>query len=55
MKIILTKDVKGKGRKGEVIDIAAGHANFLIKSKQSDTSNGGQFETIGIIQTSRKS
>jgi len=35
MKIILVKDVKGKGKKGDIIDIPSGHANYLIKSKQA--------------------
>lgn len=35
MKIILTKDIKGKGKKGDVIDIPAGHANFLLRSNQA--------------------
>jgi len=35
MKIILTKDVKGKGKAGEIIDIPAGHANYLIRSNQA--------------------
>ncbi|HQC74473.1 MAG TPA: 50S ribosomal protein L9, partial [Bacilli bacterium] len=35
MKIILTKDVKGKGKEGDIIDIPAGHANFLIRSEQA--------------------
>lgn len=35
MKIILTKDVKGKGKAGEIIDIPAGHANFLVRSNQA--------------------
>lgn len=35
MKIILIKDVKGKGKNGDIIDIPAGHANYLIKSKQA--------------------
>lgn len=32
MKIILIKDVKGKGKIGDIIDIANGHANFLIRN-----------------------
>jgi ribosomal protein L9 len=35
MKIILTTDLKGKGKKGEIIDIPAGHANFLLRSNQA--------------------
>lgn len=35
MKIILTKDVKGKGKTGDIIDIPAGHANYLVKAKQA--------------------
>lgn len=35
MKIILTKDVKGKGKVDDIIDVPAGHANFLIRSNQA--------------------
>lgn len=35
MKIILTKDVKGKGKEGDIIDIPSGHANFLVRSNQA--------------------
>ena len=35
MKIILTKDVKGKGKQGDIIDIPSGHANYLIRSKNA--------------------
>lgn len=35
MKVILTKDVKGKGKVNDLIDIPAGHANFLIRSGQA--------------------
>ena len=33
MKVILMKDLKGKGKKGEVIEVAAGYANYLLSSK----------------------
>ncbi len=33
MKLILIKDLKGKGKKGEVIDVAAGYGNYLLSSK----------------------
>lgn len=35
MKIILIKDVKGKGKEGDIVDIPSGHANYLVKSKQA--------------------
>jgi large subunit ribosomal protein L9 len=33
MKVILMKDLRGKGKKGEVIDVAAGYGNYLLSSK----------------------
>lgn len=35
MKIILIKDVKGKGKLDDIIDVPSGHANFLIRSNQA--------------------
>lgn len=35
MKIILTQTVKGKGKANDIIDIPAGHANYLIRSNQA--------------------
>lgn len=32
MKVILTKDVKGKGKKGETKEVANGYANYLIQN-----------------------
>ena len=32
MKVILTKDVKGKGKAHDVIDVAAGYANHLLRN-----------------------
>ena len=33
MKIILIKDVKGKGKKGEIIEVPAGYGNYLLTSQ----------------------
>ena len=33
MRIILIKDVKGKGKVNDVLDLPMGHANYLIKNK----------------------
>lgn len=35
MKIILIKDVKGKGKIDDIIEVPSGHANFLIRSNQA--------------------
>ena len=35
MKVILIADVKGKGKKGNIIEVANGYANFLISNKQA--------------------
>ena len=35
MKVILIADVKGKGKKGSIIEVANGYANFLIGNKQA--------------------
>lgn len=35
MKLILIKDVKGKGKKGEIIEVVTGYANYLLSSKNA--------------------
>ena len=35
MKIILIKDVKGKGKTNDILDIPMGHANHLMRSGQA--------------------
>ena len=39
MKIILIADVKGKGKKGEIIEVPNGYGNFLINNKQALVAN----------------
>ncbi|KRL05860.1 50S ribosomal protein L9 [Liquorilactobacillus oeni] len=34
MKVIFLQDVRGKGKRGEVKEIADGYANFLVKAKK---------------------
>ena len=48
MKVILIKDVRNKGKKGEIIDVAAGYGNYLLSSKnaiEATTENLQSIET----------
>lgn len=41
MKIILDEDVKGKGKKGQMIEVADGYGSFLIRSKKASLATEG--------------
>lgn len=42
MKVILVKDVKSQGKKGDVIEVSDGYANnFLLKNKLAVPANAG--------------
>ncbi len=47
MKIILLQDVKGQGKKGEVIDVNEGYArNFLIKKGLAEAATAGKLNDL---------
>ncbi|MDE6441399.1 MAG: 50S ribosomal protein L9 [Clostridia bacterium] len=47
MKIILLQDVKGQGKKGEVIDVNEGYArNFLIKKGLAEAATASKLNDI---------
>ncbi len=46
MKIILIKDVKGRGKKGEVIDVAVGYGNYLLTSKNAIEATTENLQSI---------
>ena len=47
MKVILIKDVKGKGKKGDVINVATGYGNFLLSSKSAIEATN---ENISVLE-----
>ncbi|QWB99802.1 50S ribosomal protein L9 [Mycoplasmatota bacterium] len=46
MKVILIKDVKGKGKKGDVIEVATGYGNYLLTSKHAIKANTANMEAL---------
>lgn len=47
MKVIFLKDVKGKGKKGEVKDVAEGYArNYLLKNKLAEEATAGNLKAL---------
>ncbi|MGM8215798.1 50S ribosomal protein L9 [Bacillaceae bacterium W0354] len=47
MKVIFTKDVKGKGKKGEVKDVSEGYArNYLLKNNLAVEANKGNLKQL---------
>ena len=51
MKVVFLEDVKGKGKKGEVKDIADGYANLLIKNRKAEEANAA---TISALKGQKK-
>ncbi len=50
MKVILIKDLRGKGKKGEVIDVATGYGNFLLANK---TAIDATSENLASIESEK--
>jgi large subunit ribosomal protein L9 len=51
MKVIFLKDVKGKGKKGEIKNVADGYAhNFLIKQGLAVEANQGALSSLSAQQ-----
>lgn len=46
MKVIFIEDVKGKGKKGEVKEIADGYAKFLLTNKKAVVANNANMATL---------
>ena len=47
MKVILTQDVKGKGKKGQMIEVSDGYArNFMLPRKSASEATPDAFNTV---------
>ena len=46
MKVIFLEDVKGKGKKGDVKEIADGYAKFLITNKKAVQATNANMATL---------
>ncbi|WP_368653478.1 50S ribosomal protein L9 [Ornithinibacillus sp. 4-3] len=47
MKVILLQDVKGKGKKGDIVDVPVGYANnFLFKNKLAHEATPGNLKAV---------
>ncbi len=51
MKVILQKDVKNKGKKGDVIEVPAGYGNYLLTSKAAIEATP---ENLNIIEDEKQ-
>ena len=55
MKVIFLKDVKGKGKKGEVKNVADGYAhNFLIKQGLAVEANNANISSLDAQQKKKE-
>ncbi len=54
MKIILLKDVKKHGKKGDIIEVADGYGNFLIKNKDAVLATSGVVDRLNKENAQKK-
>ncbi|KRL96779.1 50S ribosomal protein L9 [Liquorilactobacillus satsumensis] len=54
MKVIFLQDVRGKGRRGEVKEIADGYANFLIKANKAKAATAQAISQLKGQQLAEK-
>ena len=55
MKVILTQDVRGQGKKGQLIDAAEGYArNFLLPRKLAVLATADAINTMNLKEKARR-
>ncbi|WP_077623752.1 50S ribosomal protein L9 [Sediminibacillus massiliensis] len=55
MKVIFVKDVKGKGKKGEVKNVSDGYArNYLLKNNMAVEATGGNMKALEAQKNKEK-
>ena len=55
MKVILKADVRGKGKKGQMIEVAEGYArNFLLPRKMAIPATADAINTMNLKERARK-
>jgi len=55
MKVILLEDVKGQGKKGELVNVSDGHArNFLLPRKLAVEATAGNLKTLKEQEQKKK-
>jgi len=54
MKVVLLEDVKGKGKKGDVVNVVAGYANFLLSNNKAKEATKAALQELKDKESSRQ-
>ena len=55
MKVLLRSDIKGVGRRGDIVNVSSGHArNFLLPNDLAIVANAGTIAQAEVMRTSRE-
>lgn len=54
IKVVLLEDIKGKGKKGDVVEVADGYANFLLSNKKAKEATKAALQELKDKENSRQ-
>ena len=55
MKVLLRSDIKGVGRRGDIVNVSSGHArNFLLPNDLAIVANAGTIAQADVMRKSRE-